>query len=1031
MTADGRSLNISGNTKGTAKALTANNVYLPNAKIIAVGEDAIASGINVGVYTENVATSGTDIPVLTGSATKLTAVYNALQLGTARLTDDRNVPQRAKYTSADNNTIYFALPEFDYGPYTKPFAGPISNADSLYKFMCWVNGVNGFTSTHASQNAEVTADINMSGIDYWIPIGELAHYTGTFNGNGHTISNLSISAIDEHTNYGVFGTITTKANISDVFVHGCSFNKNEAGVMGTIVGLMQGGTLKNCGGDGTLTAVHTDCITGGLVGQVTGGTIQSSFAMPTMDGYQMGGLVGANSGNLYNSFANPKFTNSGSGYMGGLVGVNAGTVENCYARIQNATAPSNTYFGYLVGDNTSGTLNYSYAPANTYTASGKTGTQTGLSTFGVTSANAYDYRARDNQVATTNAYAPTYDAHHLVDYQLKKYLNKWVDTKNGSSSTYAGWTRPTTQAINDDYPLLKLHGFNAVAATSGEICLEYGDINTLLTSHATANNTILFYGSKAGVNSNSGSAAPLYIDEDAVLTQNGTIQAYVGVTLDNSACHKGANPTFGGGTVDYTDWHFFSSALTAAPIGIDYNNDNTEYKYNENSLLPKYQFTSANGYFPTSVYGGTYETNYYPDWDLYAYYEPDYHWINFKRNGNSHWHEDLMPGEPEANRPKINYKSNGTGADYTNETNFIPGRGYMVALKEEGCLQAYGTLNQGDINVPVTKTKGIEWTTREGQNLLGNPYQSYLDFDAFAANATNANLWNSGTDPFYIIMDEDKADYVTYTKGQTPNEARAGRYLHPHQGFMIKVGSSGTEAYFDNTMRSVTMDEGWSSSFRGGDRPNYALVNLFAQDANGNRDMVTVELGRPDKGGLLKSHVPGTSTGRLFCSYEGKSYDLAFTQPGLTEAAIRFTTKEDGEYTMTWNTQNGDFSYLHLIDNLTGTDIDCLTTDEYKFSARTSDYESRFRLVFDYTGIEENGEDGASASATFAFMMGDQLVVNGEGTLQLFDVTGRLLLTAEVNGVQTTMPKPNTGAGIYLLRLTGVNGSKTQKIVIP
>jgi len=471
--------------------------------------------------------------------------------------------------------------------------------------------------------------------------------------------------------------------------------------------------------------------------------------------------------------------------------------------------------------------------------------------------------------------------------------------------------------------------------------------------------------------------------------------------------------------------------LSDAPLGISYT-DNAEYKYNQNSSLPKYQFTAANGYFPTGVYGSgtTYDADYYPDWDFYAYYEPDYHWINFKRNGNSHWHEDLLPTEPEENRSKINYKSNGTGADYTNESTLIRGRGYMVALKEEGYLQAYGTLNQGDINVPVTKTEGIEWTTREGQNMLGNPYQSYLDFNAFADNTTNANLWNTGTDPFYIIMDEDEADYVTYHVSQSVNTDRASRYIYPHQGFMVKIDAAGT-AQFTDAMRSVSTSGSYSASFRGDDHADYPLVNLFAKDMNGNRDMVTVELGRPDKGGLLKSLVPGSSTGSLYCRYEEKDYDLAFTEPGLAEAAIRFTTSEDMEYTMTWNTQNGEFGYLHLIDNMTGADIDCLTADEYRFSSRPSDYASRFRLVFAYTGIEEHEEGGASAgSAVFAFQMGDELVVNGEGTLQLFDVTGRLLLTTEVSGSQTTMQKPNVGAGVYLLRLTNDNGSKTQKIVI-
>ncbi len=144
--------------------------------------------------------------------------------------------------------------------------------------------------------------------------------------------------------------------------------------------------------------------------------------------------------------------------------------------------------------------------------------------------------------------------------------------------------------------------------------------------------------------------------------------------------------------------------------------------------------------------------------------------------------------------------------------------------------------------------------------------------------------------------------------------------------------------------------------------------------------------------------------------------------------AIRFESVKDTEYTMRWSTRNGEFSYLHLIDNLTGADVDCLTTDEYRFSANTSDYKSRFRLVFGYTGIEEDSE--AEANESFAFMMNDALVVTGEGVLQVFDVTGRMVMSQELHGVQTTVSLPNAANGVYVLRLTEGKQSRVQKMVI-
>jgi hypothetical protein len=144
---------------------------------------------------------------------------------------------------------------------------------------------------------------------------------------------------------------------------------------------------------------------------------------------------------------------------------------------------------------------------------------------------------------------------------------------------------------------------------------------------------------------------------------------------------------------------------------------------------------------------------------------------------------------------------------------------------------------------------------------------------------------------------------------------------------------------------------------------------------------------------------------------------------------VRFEAVEDGIFTLRWNTLHGEFSYLHLIDNLTGMDIDCLSTNEYKFEGKTTDYDSRFKLVFDCTGVEEDGSSIESASA-FAFQMDNELVVNGEGLLQMFDLGGRCLLSTKIVGQQSITSIPKIASGVYLLRLTNNKQVKVQKIVI-
>ena len=108
---------------------------------------------------------------------------------------------------------------------------------------------------------------------------------------------------------------------------------------------------------------------------------------------------------------------------------------------------------------------------------------------------------------------------------------------------------------------------------------------------------------------------------------------------------------------------------------------------------------------------------------------------------------------------------------------------------------------------------------------------------------------------------------------------------------------------------------------------------------------------------------------------------------------------------------------------MTGNDVDLLATPAYTFTAKTTDYESRFKLVF-----SANTEDGPSTgSGTFAFISDGNIIVNGEGTLQVIDLTGRIIVCRDaLHCVSTTGMTP----GVYVLRLINGDDVKTQKIVI-
>ena len=116
-----------------------------------------------------------------------------------------------------------------------------------------------------------------------------------------------------------------------------------------------------------------------------------------------------------------------------------------------------------------------------------------------------------------------------------------------------------------------------------------------------------------------------------------------------------------------------------------------------------------------------------------------------------------------------------------------------------------------------------------------------------------------------------------------------------------------------------------------------------------------------------------------------------------------------------------------LIDNITGAEYDMLAGNSYSFTGHATDYAARFYIVFELdnpVNIDVDDDD-------FAFFDGTQWVIEGNGQLELIDVTGRILHTYSMNSRHNHVSFDHVAAGTYLLRLVkDRNNVKAQKIVI-
>ena len=217
-----------------------------------------------------------------------------------------------------------------------------------------MNSLNfaGADNDPATTNDNYDTDNNDSNGN-WMPIGSASNpFTGTFEGNGYTISNLSV-ILPSQNEIGLFGRTMNSTTIRNVGLTAVSLQGNM------MVGGLAGNNSGTISGSYVMGSVTGGVHTGGLVGRNTGtGTISGSYVTGSVTGGDTGGLVGDNDGTISNSYVIGSVM--GSNGVGGLVGNNggnSGSISNSY--VIGSVMGSN-FVGGLVGYNTR-TISNSYA----------------------------------------------------------------------------------------------------------------------------------------------------------------------------------------------------------------------------------------------------------------------------------------------------------------------------------------------------------------------------------------------------------------------------------------------------------------------------------------------------------------------------------------------------------------------------------------------------------------------------------------------------------------------------------------------
>ena len=225
----------------------------------------------------------------------------------------------------------------------------ISTAAQLMRFRDIVNGTGGQTQNPAAcaklmndivlndgtfdANGTYTSGSTNTAPEEWTPIGKYTDdndktpYTGTFDGQGHTIKGLYVnSASDAYV--GLFGCLEGAA-VRNLTVDGYVQGYKTAG---GIAGYASNAAIENCSNHCSVFGGSNSMI-GGIAGlNFDGAKIIDCYNVGTIRNSNVfepcGGIVWGNAGTVSNCYN--VGTISGNVYDGEIVGKNSGTVENCY-----------------------------------------------------------------------------------------------------------------------------------------------------------------------------------------------------------------------------------------------------------------------------------------------------------------------------------------------------------------------------------------------------------------------------------------------------------------------------------------------------------------------------------------------------------------------------------------------------------------------------------------------------------------------------------------------------------------------------
>jgi alpha-tubulin suppressor-like RCC1 family protein len=371
-------------------------------------------------------------------------------------------------------------------------------------------------------------------------------------------------------------------------------------------------------------------------------------------------------------------------------------------------------------------------------------------------------------------------------------------------------------------------------------------------------------------------------------------------------------------------------------------------------------------------------------------------------------------------------------SEIINNTMTLPvGTGYFARLGTTSTPTFTGVLNTGNINLSLSRSGTTD--SKRGFNLVGNPYPSYLDWDAAIKTNVESTIWYRTNDGVSMVFDTYNAALHVGTNNN--GVGIVTKDIPPMQAFWVHVDTDGKTGSltFDNSMR------------------NHGTGNLLKTDALNELIRLKVSNGTNSDEAIVVFNADATNALDAFDSEKMSNndalipelYTIANSQKlvinGLESTVsnpiipLGFKTAKAGTFTISANQIEGlDGVPVVLEDKLLNISQDLTQTADYSFSSDSVNDANRFVIH-----LKSNNETTASKieqRGISIYAKGNSAIINTSfdntvGTVEVFNLIGQKVANGILSGTQTTVALPNT-ARAYFVKVKTDNIVVTKKIIV-